>query len=84
LRHISVFDVDRERSWADFRNIISWPKDLNPVVGLDLLHSLLDSLDFHLHAASHEIIVWIITFANFIVDIEIVFLSLYIGNLTMG
>jgi hypothetical protein len=48
------------------------------------LHSLLDSLDFHLHAASHEIIVWIITFANFIVDIEIVFLSLYIGNLTMG
>jgi hypothetical protein len=56
-------------------------------VGLisDLLRSLLlDSLDFHLHAVTHETIVWIITFADIIVDVEIVFLSLYIGNLTMG
>jgi hypothetical protein len=45
---------------------------------------LLDSLDFHLHAISHETIVWIIKFANVIINVEIVFVSLYIGNLTMG
>jgi hypothetical protein len=78
-----MFDVDGERSWADFCSIISWPNDLNPVVGLDLLGSLLlDSLDFHLDAASPEIIVWIVTFPNVIVDVEIVFVFLYMGNLT--
>jgi hypothetical protein len=77
LRHVSVFDVGRERSWADFCSIISWPKDLNPVVGPDLLRSFLDYLDFHLLAFSHETIVWIITFADVVVDVEIVFVSLY-------
>jgi hypothetical protein len=40
---------------------------------------LLDFLDFHLDAAGHYIIVWIITFPDAIVDvkIEIVFIFLY-------
>jgi hypothetical protein len=85
LRHVSLFDVDGERSWAGFCGIISWPKGLNPVVGLDLLGSLLlESLDFHLDAVSHEIIVWIITFPDVIFDVEIVFVFLHMGNLTMS